>query len=300
MPQFIVNLHAVVWIVLTGFLAVSINTLARLLSDDFHYFQLVFFYNALGLLVYMPALFRGHLSLKTKRYPLYWFRAILEFAGFSLLFYAVTLMPLPTHTALSFTSPLFGSILAIMFLREPNSLHRWLAVGMGLVGVLIITEPWQGAFHLNWLLVLLAAFSFACCGICIKKLTSTEPSARVAFYMLALTAIVAFPFALENWRMPSWEHLPYLALLGVLVASVQYTVSQAYSRADVTTIVPFFFLNLVWSSIYAFFLFDEFIKPETLVGGAIIIGGTFYAAYQARRKVENINIRATEQAAAGN
>ncbi len=300
MPSFMINMHAVAWMMITGFLAVSINTVARGLSADFHPFQLVFFYNILGLLAYLPALIRGHISLKTERSGLYWMRAVLEFVGFTLLFWAVTRMPLPNHTALSFTSPLFGSILAILFLREPNSLHRWIALALGAIGVLIVTQPWEQSFHISWLVVILAAFTFGCCGICIKKLTATEPSGRVAFYMLALTSIVALPFAISVWKTPSLEHLPVLLLLGIMVASVQYTVSQAYSRADVTMLVPFFFFNLVWSSLYGYFIFGEMVQTATLVGGVVIVCSTFYAAYQARKRTEHTNIRATEQAAAGN
>ncbi len=150
------QIQAVGWILLTGFIAVSINTIVRYLSDDFHAFQLVFFYSFLALAFYMPSIWSGKLTVKTDRTKLYFLRSALEFVAFSLLFFGLTLMPLPVHTSLSFTSPLFGSIAAIIFLREPNSLHRWIALGIGFVGVLVITRPGVTDFDVSGLIVLAA------------------------------------------------------------------------------------------------------------------------------------------------
>jgi drug/metabolite transporter (DMT)-like permease len=299
MSRLPLQLQGIIWMITTGFLAVTINTLARYLSTEFGYhpFQIVFFYSLLGLLFYMPALMKKHIAIRTSRMKLYWLRSVFEFGGFSLAFLAVTILPLPMHTALSFTTPLFGSVAAIIFLREESSLHRWLALAMGFSGVLIVAQPGSGEMNSAALLMLGAAMCFAICGISIKKLTHTEPGRRIAFYMLALTAVIALPFAIAVWQMPVFAHIPYLLALGALVAMVQFTVSLAFSKAEVTIILPCFFLNLIWSSIYAYFLFDEMIDNATIIGAAVIIGATMYNAYNARRVGM---IAATEKAAMGN
>ena len=289
------NVQGIAWMILTGFLAVSIYTLVRHLSSDFHAFQLVFFYNALALLFYIPALLRRKIALRTERDYLYVLRATLEFVAFSLSFYALTRMPLPMHTSLSFTSPLFGSIAAVIFLKEPNNIHRWLALAIGFAGVLVVTRPGYDGFNDAAWLILLAAACFSVCGVCIKKLTHTEPSPRIAFFMVLMTAIIALPFAVSVWVMPHIHHLPWLLLLGLLVATVQYTVSQAFSKADMTIILPFFFLNLLWSSLYAYLFFDEIVSEWTVLGGAIILNGALYAAHTVRKT----NMRATTMATVG-
>lgn len=277
------NLHAIGWMALAGLLIVSIYTVVRLLSADFHPFQLVFFYNALGLLVYLPFAWRRSFSVRTERMGLYALRATLEFAAFSVSFYALTFLPLPAHTALGFTSPLLGSLAAVLLLREPNCKHRWLALIVGFAGVLIVARPGFTDFGARGLIMLGSSACFALCMVIIKRLTQTEPSARIAFYMLGLTALIALPFALNVWRAPEMRHLPYILLLGALVAAVQYAVSQAFARADVTVVAPVFFLNLIWSSLVAYLVFEEVVDVWTILGGALIIKATAYAAHRARK-----------------
>lgn len=289
---------AMLWMMLTGFLSVSIYTLARKLGGHFHPTQTVFFYNALGALCYVPFVFTKSLSIKTERFSLYFARSMLEFTAFSLSFAAITQMPFPIHATLEFTSPLFGSLLAVYVLKERNHIHRWVALACGFIGVLLVTRPWTAEFPVASLLVLFAAVLFAGCGMCIKKLTHTEPPARIAFYMLTLTALIALPFAIYHWKMPLPEHIPLLLLFGALVAAVQFTVARAFASAPVTLILPFFFLNLVWASLYAFFLFDEMISVWTVIGAVFIVGGAAYAAYFARECDRQI-MKAAEQASLG-
>ena len=267
---------------LTGFLSVSIYTLARKLGAFFHPTQVVFFYSLLGMVFFLPYIVVQKISLKTSQGALYAVRSVLEFSAFSLSFAAITQLPFPVHATLEFTSPLFGSILAIVLLKEPNRMYRWVALVMGFIGVLVVTRPDVSGFSSASLLVLSAAFLFAFCGMSIKKLTQTEPPARIAFYMLAGTALVAAPVAWsQGWHVSVMDHLGMLALLGALVAGVQFAVANAFERAHVTLILPFFFLNLLWASMYAYFVFDEVISPWTMLGAVFIIGGAVYAGRKA-------------------
>lgn len=282
------NLQAIAWMLLTGFLTISIITLGKFLSEpphSFHAFQVVFFYNALALVFFVPIFLHKRISLRTTRHRLYLTRAVLEFLAFSLTFYGVTHLMLPVHTAISFIAPLMGSVTAVLILREKNYLYRWLALFLGFSGVLVVSRPWQADFDMLPVLAMLgAALCFAFCDVCIKRLTKTEPAPRIAFYMVSMTAAIALPFALTVWKMPEQVHIPWLLLLGLMVAGVQFAVSKAFSKGDVTLILPFFFFNIVWSSLYAYFLFGEKINQPTMIGAGIIISATLYAAFMARKK----------------
>lgn len=282
------NLQAIAWMLVTGFLTISIITLGKFLSEpphSFHAFQVVFFYNALALVFFVPIFLHKRISLRTTRYSLYGARAVLEFLAFSLTFFGVTHLMLPVHTAISFIAPLMGSVTAVLILRERNYLYRWLALFMGFSGVLMVSRPWQADFEMLPVLAMLgAALCFAFCDVCIKRLTKTEPAPRIAFYMVSMTAAIALPFALTVWKMPEQAHIPWLLLLGLMVAGVQFAVSKAFSKGDVTLILPFFFFNIVWSSLYAYFLFGEKIDQPTMIGASIIISATLYAAFMARKK----------------
>jgi drug/metabolite transporter (DMT)-like permease len=293
-------IQGILWMIITGFLAVCIYGMALHLhrAFGFHPFQIVFFYCLTGLMFYLPSLWRRHLSLKTSQPKLFLLRGILEFTGFSLSITGLTMLPMPVHTSLSFTSPLFGSLAAVLLLREPNNIHRWISLLIGFCGVLIISRPGSQAAHipLEYVgCVLLAALSFAFCGITIKKLTATEPNGRIAFFMMVMTAFVASPFAYGVWQPVTESAIPYLLAMGAMVAAVQFTVSLAYSKADVTVILPFNFLNLVWSSLIAFFIFDQVVDGWTFIGGLIIVGAAVYGIRYAGRT----NVSATSRAAAG-
>lgn len=281
------NLQAIGWILVTGFLTISIITLGKFLSEppnSFHAFQVVFFYNALALIFFLPTFLKRGFTLKTARTRLYASRAMLEFTAFSLTFYGVSHLALPVHTAISFIAPLMGSVTAVLILKEKNYMYRWLALCIGFAGVLMVSRPWRAGFDLLPVAAMIgAALCFAFCDVCIKRLTKTEPSSRVAFYMVSMTAAIALPFALWKWKMPEVSHIPWLFLLGLMVALVQYAVSKAFSKGDVTLILPFFFFNIVWSSLFAYFLFGEKLDQPTAMGAAVIIGATLYAAYQSRR-----------------
>lgn len=278
--------HAMFWMLLTGFIAVSINMLARTMGAEFHPFQIVFFYNALGLCFIAPVVLFRKTDLKTQKMPLFAARSVLEFIAFSLVFYAVNKLPFPTFTALSFTSPLFASIFAIFLLKEDNTIHRWIALLVGFIGVLVMTKPGSDSFQVMTLIVLVGACCFALCSVSIKKLTQTEPPLRIAFYMVFLTTCISAPFAMWEWQPISLALWPKLALLGFLVASVQYTVSRALSMGEVTAILPVTYLNLLWSSIYAYVLFDETITLLVIFGGGIIVAAAFYAAKFGHRRAQ--------------
>lgn len=292
------HIIGILWFILTGMLGVTINMAAKTLSTDMHAFQLVFFYNAAALPFFLLSRVAvGHrLKLKTDRLNLFTLRAILEFAGFSCLFYALSYLPLPAHTALGFTAPLFAGIAAIIFLNERLYIYQWIGLAAGMAGVLIITRPgFDGLPPQAWY-VIAGAFCFGLCGVCIKKLTKTEPVSTVAFYMLLLTALLAAPFAYQVWVWPSATGWLWVAAIGALVFAVQHTVTQAVSRADITVLQPFAFLNLVWSSAYGYLLFDEVITGWTALGALIILSGTLYAIIHSRRA----NQRAAKLAGMGN
>lgn len=299
MQRLSLPLQGIIWIIVTGFISVCIYGVALELNKHFSYhpFQIVLFYNVTGLIFYLPAILRRHVTLKTTQTKRYLLRGVLEFAGFSLSITGLTMLTMPVHTALSFTSPLFGSLAAVLFLRETTNIHRWISLLIGFLGVIMVSRPTGEILggDISILYVLAGAVCFALCGVTIKKLTSTEPNARVAIYMMLVTAIVSLPFALSKWTPLRLEVLPYLLALGAMVATVQWTVSQAYSKTAMTILLPFSFLNLVWSSMIAYFVFSQVVDRMTIIGALVILGAAMYSI----RHAGGLNMRATARVAAG-
>lgn len=277
--------QAVLWILLTSVTTSSVNAIAKSLATDLHAFQLVFFYSALALLGFLPMLVRGKISLPPPGTRLlYVARAVLEFIGFSLVFYCVSRLPLPQVTSLQFLAPLLGSLSAVLFLREQASLHSWLALLGGVVGVLIITRPDVGAVQKEMLLVILAAVCFATCSNLIKLLSRRQSAMNIAFYMLLFTGVLGGVAAVPVWQPVPDSMWGMLGLMGLLVFTAQCAVAQAMSRADLVFVLPFFFLNMVWSSLYGYLFFNEIVTVPSIVGSVVILASTMYALLMARRR----------------
>ncbi len=258
-------------------------------------FQVMFFYCWVGLLGLLPIVFKEGVGkvLKTTRWKLYGTRALLEMASFSITIFALSLMTMPAHTALSFATPIIGSITAVIILKEQPTHHTWVALALGVLGVLAITQPWNATMEPLGLIMLLAGLGFALCGVSIKLLTSTESSTQIAFYMLFLTGLVAIPFAFNWVNVPNvsapWVALdatllPWVVGIGICSLLPQILVAKAYQRVPITTIIPLNFLMLIFSSIIAYFFFAEVIELGTIIGAIIIIAATLYSTYGSSRK----------------
>lgn len=257
----------------------------RHISDTFHTFQVVLCYNLFALVCFAPWLLKHKLNnVRTARTKMYWLRAFLEFGSFSLSFYALTLIPLPMHTALLFVTPIFGTIVAILVLKERPTAYTYVCVAAGFIGVLVITRPGIQTFSLGIILALMAAIGFAFCGTVIKMLTRTERSSLIAFYMLLMSTAISAPFGLYHWVMPSAEQWGWLALIGALGYSQQIAVAHALSKVPYTTVIPLNFAQLVFVSIIAYFVFNELIDAWTLAGATLIIAGTLFNAYMSTRR----------------
>ena len=258
-------------------------------------FQVMFFYCFVGFALLLPFIARGEgfKAMKSGRMKLHSTRAVLEFVSFSITIYALSLLTLPAHTALSFAMPIIASVTAIVILKEAPTHHTWIALILGIVGVLVITQPWNESMDPRGLIMLAAGLGFSLCGVSIKLLTSTETPNRVAFYMLLLTGIISVPFALNWVHVPNvsapWvaveAHLiPWILGIGICALVPQILIAKALSRVPFTTVIPLNFLMLLFTSIIAYVFFDELITPETMLGATIIIAATMYSSYGSARK----------------
>ena len=264
-------------------------TVVRILSEQgLHAFQLVFFYNAVALVLLLPIVLNdGLASLKTTRRPMkfYCLRAVFEFAAFSLSFYALTLIPLPTHTAISFMTPLFATLIAVLFMREHSTVHTWMALLTGFSGMLLITRPgMEGGAPAGGLVMLMAALVFGMCGPVIKVLTRTEAPNTIAFYMLSLTMLISIPFAASVWVMPEGSQWGWIFLIGALSLGQQILIAIALKNAPIPVLMPFNFVSLILSSLLAYFVFHELIDVWTLLGAVIIIISSIYNTVYATKK----------------
>ncbi|MEJ0009945.1 MAG: DMT family transporter [Alphaproteobacteria bacterium] len=259
------------------------------LTQDLGYsaFQIMLCYSAIATFCMLPWAFRqGIAGLKTTRLPAYSLRALLEYGSFTLSFYSLSYLgdyfTLPMHTALNFMTPLLATVVAILVLREKSHFHTWLALLIGFAGVLAITRPGMIPLSPGVLYVLGAAAGFSGTGVVIKLLCRSESSRHIAFYMLAMTTVLALPAGIAHWKAPSPEGWVWLVMIGVIAYLQQVSIASAIARVPYTMLIPLNFTTLIFSTILSYFFYHKLIDGWTLAGALIILAGTIYNTQRSR------------------
>lgn len=262
------------------------NAVIRLLSEEMHPTQMVLLRNigsCLLVIVWTAALQRGRPRFTTKRLSGHFWRASFGIGAMELWFYSVTIMPLTIATALSFTTPIFSTIFAILFLREKAGPRRWAAIATGIIGMLIILRPdltlQAGAEY-----VLMSSAMMAVAGILVKTLTRTEPPETIVFYM----SLFMIPWSLLP-AMLYWQPLtPYQLWLVFLVAflstAAHLLLTRAFMRAEMVMLMPLDFTRLIFTALFAYLIFGETMNGHTITGSLVIVASTVYIAHREARK----------------
>ncbi|MBT3169926.1 MAG: DMT family transporter [Rhodospirillaceae bacterium] len=259
----------------------SMHALIRHVGEAQHPFEMAFFRNLFGIIVLAPFFMRyGFGILRTKRLGLHAIRGGVHVGSMLLFFTAVTVAPLATVAAMSFTAPLFVTLGAVLLLGEKIRARRIGALLIGFAGVMIVLRPGAGDLELGALMALGSSVIWACALLMIKVLARTESSLTLTAYMaLFLTPLSAIPAAFV-WQWPSWEELGWLALMGSVGTAGHLCLAQAFREADATTVLPLDFLRLIWASLLGFFLFGQVPELFVWIGGAVIFSSTIYLTYR--------------------
>lgn len=263
--------------------AVMIN-LVRHLTDVLDPLQVVFFRNAFGLLAMLPWLMRGGVGLlRTQRFGMHLGRAAIGMAAMVLWFTTLSLMPLAEATALSFTAPMFTSVLAVFFLGEVMRARRWTAIGIAFTGALIVIRPGVAALDPVALLAVFTALVWASSTILVKVMARTESAAAIVTWLtLLLTPLSLIP-ALFVWVTPTLELLLWAGLLGLAGSIGHFCLTRALAVTEATVVVPFDYLRLPLVALIAFLAFGEAPDLWTWIGGAVIAASGIYIARREAR-----------------
>ena len=183
---------------------------------------------------------------------------------------------------LMFVSPLMLTALAVPLLKERVGLHRWSAVVIGFLGVLIIVRP--GGTTMQWaaLLPLLTAFLYALYQIATRVLSRTTPSLVTFAYMVVVGtagSTLALPFV---WRTPDALGWVMMAASGLLHGLAHYLVTRAFALAPAAILAPFNYAQLIGATAFGYFVFGDLPDRWTIVGALVIVAAGLYVAYRER------------------
>lgn len=271
------NLRGAVWITLASlaftFMAATIKTLGPGMSS----FEIAFFRCLIGLVITLPFCLRaGSAAFATRRPGMHFGRAT---AGVSAVFcgyYGITHLALADVTAISFTKTLFMILLAVLFLNETVHRRRWTATAIGFTGVLIMLRPGGEGPAFATLVALAGAASVSAGIVFVKKLARTEKPVTILFYYGVISTLVSFPPAAYVWKTPAIEELALLILVAALAVTGQFLAIRGYGAGEVTAVVPFGYMRLVFAGLVGFALFAEVPDAWSLAGAAVIAASTLY------------------------
>jgi drug/metabolite transporter (DMT)-like permease len=269
--------RAALWMAAASVAFAAMIILIRHLSAVFDPLQVVFFRNVFGLIAMLPWI-AGHGlgALRTQRIGLHALRATIGIVSMICWFTALSLMPLAQATALSFTAPIFTSVLAVIFLGEVMRLRRWSATAVGLLGTLIIVRPDSSSIEPAALLAIASAVLGAASPIFVKIMARTESTGAIVTYMVLFLTPLSLVPALLVWQTPTLAQLGFAALLGLAGTLGHLCLTRALATADATVVVPFDYLRLPAVALIAYLVFGEVPAIWTWVGGAIIAASSIY------------------------
>jgi drug/metabolite transporter (DMT)-like permease len=268
-----------------GALCVAIqNGMIRVVSGEIHSFEVVFFRNLFGLFAMLPFMGGFHLDLFRARRPSrLLMMSVGHVAGMICYFAAIAYLPLAEVIALAFSKPLFATVGAALILHEVVRARRWTAVGLGLMGVVIVLRPGAQAISPFAGLVLLGALLAAAVTLMIKHLTATERVPTIVWYQALFATLWSLPLCLLHWRMPDLVGWLLLIAIGGFGTFSWLTLTHSVYLADASAVVPFEFLRLPFAALVAYLWFGEVPSVWTWLGGGLIFGSTIYITQREAR-----------------
>ena len=232
--------------------------------------------------------FGGFATIRSKRLTLQLLRSFFLLCSTVVFWLAVKFIPLADATAIAFVGPLVLTALSVPFLGEKVGPRRWAAVVVGFGASLIIIRPGFGMAQPAALLPLLSAAVFAGYAICTRLLSATDSWTTTLIWssLLGLAMLsVTVPFHWHNPDLLGWLALAFLGIIGSLG---HLLLILAYARAPASTLAPFSYVQLIWSTAIGLAWFGNFPDGWTLLGGAIIAASGLYVIHRERlRRSEN-------------
>ena len=200
--------------------------------------------------------------------------------------YAYSMGSLTVVYTLSYTSPFFMIFLSAIMLKETIDRERWIAVAIGMIGVVVVViamRPGSNVLELAAILVLFGTFLGALNKILMRRLAATEHSLAITIYPNLMMIVVTAPFLFKIWQPMPWEHWGLFAIIGAITATGQYLIAQALRFAQGSVLASIDYSTFFWVVALDYFWWQKTIDIYTVIGAAIIVGSNFFILYCTRR-----------------
>ena len=258
----------------------STDAVVKLASDSLHPTQIGFCRFLISLVMVLMIIARsegGFAAMRTKRPIEHGARAV--FAAIELLafYFAISLIPLPTAMSIVSASPIFGTLLGVIVLRERLKLGGWIAIATGFAGVLLVIQPEEGVGSLyGTIAVLTSVVLWTTAQVLARRLSTTESSHTILFYYAAVGTVLMAAILPFVWVAPTWLEWAALAAVGALGCIGQYLLVLAFRFAPLSLVAPFEYSALIWASLYGWLFWGDVLGTIALIGVVIIVAACIY------------------------
>ncbi|MFD2367631.1 DMT family transporter [Pseudoduganella sp. GCM10020061] len=273
------NLYAIYAMMIAVVMFALMDTVMKMLAETLPAIQVAALRSLASLpLVCLYLLWRGAFGgIFRIRYSLHLLRAAV---GISMLFffaYGLKSLSLAQAYTIFFVAPAMVTALSVLILGEQVDARRWIAIVVGLVGVVIALRPsGEGFLTLGGLAILGSALGYAISAIAGRILARTERSEHMVFWLMCMMAIGATALALPSWKAIGVQHAWLLVALAVSGFFGQLAITEAFSHGHASAVAPFEYTALAWGVAIDFALWQVLPDGYTMLGAAIIIASGIY------------------------
>lgn len=274
-------LQAILWMLASGLSFVGVTGIVRYLGTDLPAAQSAFVRFGWGVVFLLPTLIpmlrsRGadlHLRLHLGR-------GLVHVAAVICWFYAMARLPVAEVTAIGYLNPVLLTVGTVVFFGERLALRRVLAIGVALIGALIILRPGLREVTDGHIAQVCAAIFFAGSYLFAKRLSTVASAGQIVAMLSLIVTLALAPLAALVWVPITLAQLAWLAVVAACATAGHYCMSRAFAAAPIAVSQPVVFLQLVWATILGSAVFGEAVDPFVLLGGAVIVGSVSFIAWR--------------------
>jgi len=264
--------HGAVLMLIATLLFAATGAIIKHVSASLPNEMIVFLRNLIGLIALAPLFFHhGPELYTTRRLSAHLFRALAGLTAMYCYFYAIGHLPLAEAVLLNYTAPLFIPLAALLWVGEPFSHRLWWPIGIGFIGIGFILKPGLSLLAPVALVGLAAGMSSALAMAGIRKLTNTEPAARVVFYFSLVSTVVSAIPMLWAWQTPEKALWFPLLMIGVLSTTAQILMTRGYASAPAAQVGPFLYAIVVFAALFGWAFWNEIPDNYSLLGALLVI-----------------------------
>jgi drug/metabolite transporter (DMT)-like permease len=271
-----------------------LNGVVKSLAETFAVNQIIFVRNSIALitLLAMTSSLGGFAALKVRNRAGVALQALQFTAVLLFVFVAYRHMPLADATAISFLQPVLVVLLSAPLLGEKVTRLGWVALLLGLAGVLLMIKPTGSGSYFGVVMTIIGTLFSALSLIQQRSLSRTETSLAIAFWTLAGSALLVLPSLPATWVHPSPEQWALLIGNGLASGACQYLTTRALFHAPVSVIAPLQYSKMVWALIVGFIWFGDVPTSMVLCGSVIVIAASALVYFTPKPAALSVRVEA--------